>query len=147
MKYKRIYQIWYAMVSRCTVPTYHQYESYGGRGITVCEEWKQFADFLAWVLSSDYDPAKTIDRKDNNAGYAPDNCRWATSKEQGRNKRNNIILEHEGQAKTLPEWAEVAGISYIAMWQRLYSCGWTLKEAISMPIIPFAQRNVWRSTQ
>ena len=86
----RLYNIWTSMKQRCGNPKANEYENYGGRGITVCEEWeKDFEAFYDWALKNGYAHNLTIDRKDNDKGYYPDNCKWATMKEQQNNRRNN----------------------------------------------------------
>jgi len=121
------------MIQRCTNPDFPEYEHYGGRGITVCERWHDFANFLADMgerPSSKY----SIDRfPDNNGNYEAENCRWATSREQGRNKRTNRIIEAFGRKQLLCEWAEETGLSPTLITARMGRLGWSIERALSTP--------------
>lgn len=130
----RIYNIWIKMKERCTNPKNAQYKNYGGRGIKYCDEWKNFENFYEWANNNGYSENLTIDRIDVNGNYEPTNCRWATIKEQNRNKRNNRIIEYNGETKCLSEWAEKLGIRYGLLSLRL-SRGWKVKRAFSQKIL------------
>lgn len=107
-----LYATWCMMKQRCSNPKNISYPHYGGRGISVCEEWeKDFSAFLNWAIANGWAQGLSLDRIDNNKGYSPENCRWATQKEQCNNKRNNIKASFAGTTKTLTEWAESIGVS------------------------------------
>ena len=118
----RLYGIWRKMKDRCLNENVPCYSRYGGRGIDICDEWKNdFEAFLKWALENGYNEHLTIDRKDNSKGYSPDNCRWATNKEQSRNRRSNIVVSYKGKEMTLIEAAEKSALSYSALsarWHR-----------------------------
>lgn len=99
----RLYGIWENMRARCGNKKNPNYKDYGGRGITVCDEWSEYTAFKNWALKNGYNPSLTIDRIDVNGNYCPENCRWATQKEQCRNTRFNHLLTYNGETKTLAE--------------------------------------------
>lgn len=87
----KLYGVWRSMKERCTLKTHAVYKDYGGRGIGICEEWKNdFKKFYDWAIQNGYNEGLTIDRIDNNKGYYPENCRWVTMKIQNTNKRNTL---------------------------------------------------------
>lgn len=92
-KYCRLYQVWNVMPDRCRNPKAANFDSYGGRGIAVCPQWSHYSTFRIWAISSGYRKGLSIDRIDNDGDYGPTNCRWATRKEQGRNRRTNVMNE------------------------------------------------------
>ena len=98
----KLYRIWSNMKDRCNNPDCKVYSDYGGRGIKVCKEWiDDFSAFQKWALANGYKEGLTIDRKDNDKGYSPDNCRWTDRKIQGNNKRNCRYITYKGQRKPL----------------------------------------------
>lgn len=106
----RLYSIWGGMKARCYRPTHMWYKRYGGRGIRVCDEWKNdFQAFYEWAMANGYSDELTLDRIDINKGYSPDNCRWATQITQKNNRSNNVLIEINGKTQTLGEWAAEKG--------------------------------------
>lgn len=131
----RLYHIWTMMKQRCHNPNNAQYKQYGSRGIAVCENWRNsFKDFKEWALVNGYMNHLTLDRIDNNKGYTPDNCRWATRKQQANNRRYCHFIEYNGQVKSLSEWAECAGITTAAFYARLQN-KWPLEKILNTPVI------------
>jgi len=115
----RLYKIWGSMKGRCCNPNDRDYKQYGGRGITVCNEWiDSFVVFQEWAYANGYREYLSIDRKDNNGNYEPSNCRWITIEEQNRNKSNLTFAEIGGETKTLSEWAKLYGMSHSALFRR-----------------------------
>ena len=112
------YRIWIGVKNRCQNPRNKRYDDYGGRGITVCERWQKFENFLEDMGPR---PSKqhSLDREDNSKGYCKENCRWVTTKDQNRNTRRNRILEINGVSRCLAEWCEIAGVNHTAVLKRL----------------------------
>lgn len=106
--YTRLYNIWKGMHQRCENPEATCYENYGGRGITI--EWNKFKDFYEWSLANGYSENLSIDRKNNNGNYSPENCRWATQKTQANNTRRNVLVEYKGKILNLKQWSEELGL-------------------------------------
>lgn len=129
-----LYHIWETMRLRCHNPNNKKYYSYGARGIYVCEEWRNnFLSFQEWALSNGYKKGLSIDRIDNNKGYYPDNCRWATIKEQQRNTRRNIMITIDNETKSLIEWCEIYNLPYKTICNRIAN-GWDKHKALFYPI-------------
>ena len=127
-----IYRTWQHIISRCHNSRSERYKDYGGRGITVCARWQDVSKFHEDMLAT-YKPGLTIDRIDNNSGYSPENCRWATREIQQRNRRNNIWVEMEGQLLVLKDWCTKLDIPYSMVYHRVTKMGWTPERAISTP--------------
>lgn len=109
----RIYGIYRNMKTRCLNKNSPRYKDYGGRGITICDEWMDdFMSFYNWSVDSGYKEDLTIDRINNNGNYSPSNCRWATDTEQIRNRSNTWLIEINGETKTAQEWCLQNGVSY-----------------------------------
>lgn len=123
----RTHRIWQAMLNRCRNSKMSQYKNYGGRGITVDERWEKFENFLADM--GEAPPNTSIDRKDNNGNYCKENCRWATRHQQSRNKSNNRVIEFNGVAKCLKDWASDLGINQSSLRERLDR--WSLDKALT----------------
>jgi len=132
MKKTRLYNIWFSMRQRCSRPQKDNYKYYGGRGITVCERWNSFENFMHDMGNPPSDQ-HSIDRIDTNGNYEPSNCRWATMKEQQNNRRDNHILEYQGESMTISRWAEKIGVSQSLLIDRL-SRGWTIEKTLSTPL-------------
>lgn len=130
----RIFNIWKNMIARCEQPERADFCWYGGRGICVCEEWKNdFLNFKKWALQNGYADQLTLDRVDNNKNYSPDNCRWANISMQARNRRNNHILIYKNQAKTIAEWSEITGIHRATLTSRV-KAHWSIEKTLTLPV-------------
>lgn len=109
----RLYKIWQGIKRRCYNVHDSRYHRYGGRGITVCDEWKDdFSVFYEWAIANGYSDELTIDRKNNDGNYTPDNCKWADAKEQCNNRSTNIRITIGNSTRTLTEWCEIFGLDY-----------------------------------
>lgn len=129
----RIYRIWQSMKWRCYNPKAHGYKWYGERGIKVCDEWRNdVVAFWNWAQENGYADSLTIDRIDSNGDYCPENCRWATYKEQANNQRSNRKIEYRGEVKTLQQWVETLGLSIDTVSDRLRD-GWNVEDAFNLP--------------
>lgn len=134
----RLYGIWCAIKRRCYNPKDVRYDSYGARGITVCDEWKgSYENFQEWALNNGYNENAprgvcTIERKNVDEGYSPSNCIWTTLKEQANNMRTNHIITIDGISKTASQWADAVGIDKKVVYGRI-SKGWSEYDAVMTP--------------
>lgn len=128
------YSSWEHMIARCYDPKNKYYHNYGGRGITVCERWKNsFANFyedMGECPSKDH----SLDRLDNDGTYCKENCKWSTRQEQGRNKRDNHLVTYKGETLTITEIAEKYGIDKRNLYSRINKLGWSINKTIETPI-------------
>ena len=126
------YIAWQHMKSRCFNVSDKKHVRYGGRGITICERWMSFENFLA-DMGRKPTPKHSIDRINNDGNYEPSNCRWATSKEQSVNTARNHFIKHDGKTLTISQWADILGISQNVITKRL-SRGWSDEKSICQPL-------------
>lgn len=133
-KNTKLYKVWNSMKGRCFNTNHRAYKNYGGRGITVCDEWKDdFLCFYNWSMANGYQEGLSIDRENNDGNYEPSNCRWTTSKVQRNNSRQNRYIEFEGESHTIAEWAEIKGINRLTLWDRIARRGWTVERSLNTP--------------
>lgn len=131
----RLYKIYIKMIRRCHCEKDKDYRNYGGRGIGVCQEWKEnFMSFYNWAMSNGYTETLTLDRIDNDGNYEPNNCRWTTMKEQSNNTRTNRYITYNGQTKTLTQWAEQIGLKEDTLRARIVSGRFTIERAFTQPL-------------
>ena len=130
---EKLYGVWKCMHQRCTDRNISRADSYVNKGIRVCEEWRDYVTFREWALSSGYQEGLSIDRIDNDGNYCPENCRWATRKEQMNNTSKNRKVTHNGETKTLSEWAETSEIPYSVFRSRI-RYGWPIEKALTTPV-------------
>ena len=126
----RLYKIWRSIIDRTTHPSHQKYKNYGGRGITFCDEWKDFAVFREWAVDNGYADDLTIDRIDSNGNYEPSNCRWTTMKVQQNNRTNNHLITCNGETHTMKEWSEIRGIKYSTLSMRVNKRKWSIPRAL-----------------
>ena len=120
LSHTRIDNIYKSMLSRCYHKENNRYDRYGGRGISVCDEWlKDKTKFFEWAFANGYSENLTLDRINGDEDYTPQNCRWATQKEQQNNRSNTIRLTANGETRTISEWADITGLKAKTIWRRL----------------------------
>ena len=149
---ERLYRIWGCMLNRCYDPNRKEYPHYGGRGISVCDEWRNsYAAFRSWALANGYDSRKSgyqcsLDRIDVDGNYEPSNCRWISMKEQAWNKQNTTWLNYRGKLITYGEAEKIGGIVSATIRGRIER-GWTVERAIEQPVRKFKCGNASRVMQ
>jgi hypothetical protein len=124
------YKSWRSLRDRCGNPRNKQWKDYGGRGITVCRRWSKFENFLA-DMGERPSMKHTIERKNNERGYSKSNCRWATMREQQRNRRSTRFISFRGERKCLKDWADAYGVPYATFKWRIAQ-GWVMARALGL---------------
>lgn len=128
----KLYGTWCRIKNRCLNTKLKDYKNYGGRGITVCNEWKNdFIPFYNWAITNGYNDKLSIDRINNDGNYEPSNCRWATHKQQSNNRRSNKYFTYQNITKNYKEWCEYLDINYKTFYARL-SRGRSIQEALEL---------------
>ena len=135
----RLYAVWTSMKDRCFNPRCTRYKHYGGRGIRVCARWRHnYIAFRQWALNNGYTPALRIERIDNDKGYYPSNCKWATTAQQNRNRSVTRLITFRGQTLCAKDWADIGGMNPSALLYRLNQ-GWGMRMAMNTPIVKRAK--------
>lgn len=135
----RLYNVWAGIIYRCENKKCKSYKHYGGRGISVCDEWrKKYSTFKDWAMANGYKENLTIDRIDVNGNYEPLNCRWVTMKKQANNKRTNLFITYNGITKTASEWDKEMNYERGTI-QRRIRAGWSIDRTIEEK--PFIGKN------
>lgn len=128
------HKTWLSILQRTTNPKLARFPRYGGRGITVCDRWKtNFQNFLD-DMGPKPSPSHSIERRDNDGNYAPENCYWATPKEQASNRRSTVWLEYKGETKCMKSWSETLGIEYGILCHRISGAKWSVEKAFETPV-------------
>lgn len=131
--HSRLYRIWSHMKDRCNSKNNKDYYRYGERGVSVCPEWAKFNDFYSWAMANGYAENLTIERRNRDGNYCPENCTWIPHAEQAANRSNNHVVELGGETHTLAEWSRKTGINQGTLWNRINS-GWSAEKALTTPI-------------
>lgn len=140
MTRSRVYWVWADMIGRCTNERHKAYPNYGGRGIAICDRWRQFAAFSEDM--GERPEGGMLDRIDNSGNYEPANCRWASRKEQNSNRRNCIYVDCDGERVTLREYCRRKGIAYRPIVKRIQDRNWPVSLALSAPLGTWKPRGI-----
>lgn len=126
------YRSWSAMKRRCEDPLHNNFKYYGGRGITVCDRWMKFENFVEDM--KERPEGKTISRKDNDGNYSKENCEWSDKVSQENNKSSNTWIEYRGQRRTLAEWSRIIGLKKNTLIARIITYKWPIEKAMKNPL-------------
>ena len=142
LRHHRFYPRWNDMMTRCYNPGNKHFKDYGGRGIVVCQEWHDVAKFIAWCEAQPFEEGMALDRHpDNDGPYSPTNCRFATPKQQNRNMRSNVWVEHNGERLIFKDFVIKHGVVAPEVAQkRRKKYGWDPKDAALTPLVPRSER-------
>jgi len=127
----KLYRVWATMKDRCSNNNTKEYKHYGGKGVCVCETWKDYECFRSWALENGYNDGLSIDRINNDGNYEPDNCRWVTYREQSRNTSRNIFITFNNETLVLSDWANRIGVKPHTLYSRLFYAKWDIEEALT----------------
>lgn len=131
----RLYACYYRMRRRCENKANKSYKWYGGRGIKVCDEWKNdIMSFINWSIENGYKEGLSIDRIDNDGDYSPENCRWADATQQSNNRSTNAFVTYNGETHTYAEWSRIVGIKQLTLRNRIVDGKWSIEKALFTPV-------------
>ena len=140
MSKTELYNVWNSMKTRCYNKKSERYSSYGGRGISVCDEWRHdYKAFYDWCMENGYKSGLTIDRIDVDGNYCPENCRWVDYTTQANNMRTNHVIEFNGESHTIAEWSRITSITPAALYHRC-SRGWSVEKMLTTPMLNSKQK-------
>ena len=135
MSKTRLYQTWVNIKGRCCHKNNPAYSLYGGRGISICDDWKNsFEAFARWALANGYQNDLTIERIDYNKGYMPENCKWISMSEQANNRRSNVSITFNNETHNLSEWCKIYGKEYNLVYNRIHKNKWNFERAMFEPV-------------
>lgn len=131
----KLYGIWNAMRQRCYNPNYHAYKNYGGRGITICDDWvNSFNNFYNWAINNGYQEGLSIERINVDDNYYPNNCTWITLAQQAQNRRSCHMFCYNNKKQNLSQWCNELGLDYKLVHNRIFKLNWSFERAISEPV-------------
>ena len=131
--HSHLHNLWCGMNDRCN-PANVASKNYGDRGISVCSEWRDYTKFAEWARSNGYREGLSIERKDVNGDYCPENCEWISKEKQARNRRTTFWVSWNGKQMSLAEAAEMVGLPYKQVHYRIKQCGWSVEDALTKPL-------------
>lgn len=130
----RLYRIWSLMKDRCLNKKSRAWKWYGGKGVSIFQDWLDYNNFKEWAISNGYNEKLTIDRIDSNGNYEPANCRWVTMHQQQLNKTSSRYVTYNGRSISILELSDITGIKSKLLYQRIITKGWDVEKAVSTPI-------------